>query len=118
MQVKTPEQKTVGLRDVGNRYSEKRRGHRMNSRVHVRAELEAEGKSFSASAVTRVVNPYGCMVILKDSLQLEHRLALTNLATGSSNAAVIVWKGNPRPEGWEYGIELVAPEMDFWGLDL
>jgi len=29
-----------------------------------------------------------------------------------------VWKGNPRPEGWEYGIELVGPDMDFWGLEL
>ena len=58
------------------------------------------------------------MVIFKDALDLEHRLSLTNLATGSSNAAVVVWRGNPRPEGWEYGIELIAPEMDFWGLEL
>ena len=49
---------------------------------------------------------------------LNTRLALTNLATDSSNAAVVVWKGNPRPDGWEYGIELVAPEMDFWGIEL
>ena len=58
------------------------------------------------------------MVVLEQSLDLEHRLALTNLATDSSNAAVVVWKGNPRPDGWEYGIELVAPEMDFWGIEL
>ena len=45
-------------------------------------------------------------------------MALSNLATNSSNAAVIVWKGNARPDGWEYGVELVAPEMDFWGLEL
>jgi len=41
MHVKTPEQKRAGLREVGNRYSEKRRGHRMNSRVHVRAGTHA-----------------------------------------------------------------------------
>jgi hypothetical protein len=118
MQVKTTEQKRTFLKDVGNRYSETRRGNRMNSRVRVRAEWEAEGKSASAEAFTRVVNPYGCMVILKHSLELNQRLSLTNLATGTSNASVIVWKGNPRPEGWEYGIELVAPDMDFWGLEL
>jgi len=118
MQVKTPDQKRAGLREVGNRHSEKRRGHRMNSRVRVRAEWVAEGKPVVAEAFTRVVNPYGCMVILKDALDLEHRLSLTNLATGSTNAAVVVWRGNPRPEGWEYGIELIAPEMDFWGLEL
>ena len=118
MQVKTPEQKRVGLKDIGNRYSDKRRGNRMNSRVHVRAEWEAEGKTAAAEAFTRVVNPYGCMVILKPCLELNQRLSLTNLATGTSNASVVVWKGNPRPEGWEYGIELLAPDMDFWGMEL
>jgi hypothetical protein len=118
MHVKTPEQKRTGFREVGNRYSEKRRGNRMNSRVHVRAEWELGGKRHVAESFTRVVNPYGCMVIFKEALDLEQRFSLTNLATGSSNAAVVVWRGNPRPEGWEYGIELIAPEMDFWGLDL
>ena len=118
MQVKTPDRKFAGLRDVGNRYSEKRRGNRMNSRVHVRAEWETDGQPCRAEAVTRIVNPYGCMVILKPSLELNQRLSLTNLATGGSNASVIVWKGNARPERWEYGIELVAPEMDFWGIEL
>ncbi|HVO57246.1 MAG TPA: hypothetical protein VMT51_06050 [Dongiaceae bacterium] len=118
MQVKTPDQKPASLKNIGGRYSDKRRGSRMNSRVHVRAEWDADGRRAAVEAYTRVVNPYGCMVILKDSLNLEHRLSLTNLATGTSNAAVIVWKGNPRPEGWEYGIELVAPDMDFWGLEL
>ena len=118
MQVKTPDQKRTSIKDIGDHRSEKRRGNRMNSRVHVRAEWEANGQKASAEAFTRVVNPYGCMVILKNSLELNQRLSLTNLATGASNASVIVWKGNPRPEGWEYGIELVAPDMDFWGLEL
>src|SRR5215471_2338839 len=118
MQVKTPDQKRAGLRDTGDRYSEKRRGNRMNSRVRVRAEWDANDKRLSGEAFTRVINPYGCMVILKDTLEFNQRLSLTNVATGTSNAAVVVWKGNPRPEGWEYGIELVAPDMDFWGLEL
>jgi hypothetical protein len=58
------------------------------------------------------------MVVLKHALNLEHRLALINLISNTSNAAIIVWKGNQRPDGWEYGVELVAPEMDFWGLEL
>jgi len=104
---------------IGTRHGENRRGRRMNSRVPVRLEWDAEaGSRISVEAHTRVVNPYGCMVVLEQSLELEHRLALTNLATDSSNAAIIVWKGNPRPDGWEYGVELVAPEMDFWGLEL
>jgi hypothetical protein len=104
---------------LGHRNRESRRGRRMNSRVPVRLEWDGEaGKRHSVQAHTRVVNPYGCMLVLADSLNLDHRLALTNLANATSNAAVVVWKGNQRPEGWEYGIELVAPEMDFWGIEL
>jgi hypothetical protein len=107
------------LSEVGAKYREKRRGRRMNSRVQVKLEWEGEGgKRQSVETQTRVVNPYGCMVILTESLELEQRLAVTNLATQGSNAAVIVWKGNQEPEGWEYGVELVAPDMDFWGLEL
>ena len=114
MQVKVRENKRLG-----SRHHEKRRGHRMNSRVPVRLEWDDEtGKRVSAEAHTRVVNPYGCMVVLKHALNLEHRLALVNLISNISNAAIIVWKGNQRPDGWEYGVELVAPEMDFWGLEL
>ncbi|GAC1635428.1 MAG: hypothetical protein NVS9B14_12650 [Candidatus Acidiferrum sp.] len=115
MQLKTKVAKVVV---EGGRHSDKRRGTRMNSRVPVRLEWDQGGSRRGLDAHTRVVNPYGCMVVLPESFALEHRLALTNLATGSSNAAVVVWKGNPRPEGWEYGIELVAPDMDFWGLEL
>ncbi|HEY2461163.1 MAG TPA: hypothetical protein VGI16_10150 [Candidatus Acidoferrum sp.] len=123
MPVKTKEMKQAGakeIKQVGGRYSEKRRGHRMNSRVPVRLEWDGDaGKRHTVEAHTRVVNPYGCMVVLEHNLELEHRLALTNLAMENSNAAIIVWKGNPRPDGgWEYGVELVAPEMDFWGLEL
>jgi hypothetical protein len=113
---------SVKLREskqIGSRFREKRRGRRMNSRVPVRLEWDGDaGKRFNLEAHTRVVNPYGCMVVLDKSLDIDHRLALTNLATQTSNAAIVVWKGNQRPEGWEYGIELVAPEMDFWGLEL
>lgn len=103
----------------GPRIREKRRGKRMNSRVPVRLEWDgADGKRIAIEAHTRVVNPNGCMVVIGESLEMDQRVALVNLVTGTSNIAVVVWKGNPQPGGWEYGVELVAPEMDFWGLDL
>ena len=106
-------------KDDRGQSTERRRGRRMNSRVPVRVEWDdAAGKRSSAEAHTRTINPYGCMVVLPNSLVLEQRVALTNLATHSSNAAIIVWKGQSRPDGCEYGVELVAPEMDFWGLEL
>jgi hypothetical protein len=104
---------------LGSRHHEKRRGRRMNSRVPVRLEWDdASGTRISVEGHTRVVNPYGCMVVLAQPLELEHRLALINKVSNTSNAAIVVWKGNQRPDGWEYGIELVAPEMEFWGMDL
>ncbi len=107
------------LKEAGARYGEKRRGRRMNSRVQIRLEWDGEdGQRERVEAITRTVNPYGCMVVLPTTLELQHRMALTNLANDASNAAVIVWRGNRQPEGWEYGIELVAPDMDFWGIEL
>ncbi len=107
------------LEQVGIRYREKRRGRRMNSRVPVRLEWDSEGSGrVSVETVTRIVNPYGCMFTLRHSLDLNHRVALTNLSTQSSNAAVVVWKGSPQPDGWEYGVELIAPEMNFWDIEL
>jgi hypothetical protein len=113
---------TVKLRELkeeGGRYGEKRRGRRMNSRVPIRLDWEGEGaKRKTVDAITRTVNPYGCLVFLPETLEVEQRVALTNMATQTSNAAIIVWRGNRQPEGWEYGIELVAPEMEFWGIEL
>jgi hypothetical protein len=111
--------KFVESKQASTRHTMQRRGPRMNSRVPVRIEWNtAAGERIQVAAHTRIVNPYGCMIVLKQSLELEDRVALTNIANHSTNAAVVVWKGGPRPDGWEYGIELVAPEMDFWGLEL
>ena len=107
------------LKEAGVRYGEKRRGRRMNSRVPIRLEWEgADAKRNTLDAIPRTVNPYGCMVFLPETLEVEQRLALVNMATQTSNAAIVVWKGNQQPEGWEYGIELVAPDMEFWGIEL
>lgn len=69
-------------------------------------------------AFTRVIGPYGCLVVLRESLELEQSLKIVNLATNEANSAVIVWKGLERPDGWELGIELIRPDMNFWGLEL
>jgi hypothetical protein len=98
---------------------EKRRGVRLNSRVPVAVEWDTPGSDPQrVEAFTRVVNPYGCLVVLSADLVLEQRLRVVNLATESINAGVIVWKGHHRTEGWEVGIELTQPPMDFWGLEL
>jgi hypothetical protein len=98
----------------------KRRGIRLNSRVPVALEWQKPdtAAAYREEAFTRVVGPYGCLVVLRESLEVEQALRIVNLATSESNSAVIVWKGNQRPDGWELGIELIHPAMDFWGLEL
>lgn len=98
----------------------KRRGIRLNSRVPVAIEWHKNERvpASREEAFTRVVGPYGCLVVLQESLELEQSLKIVNLATNESNSAVIVWKGQERPDGWELGIELIRPDMNFWGLEL
>jgi hypothetical protein len=97
-----------------------RRGPRMNSRVPVRVRWleEQKGAAREENAHTRVVNFYGCLLVSPKPLALEQRLRLTNLATQRTIGAVVVWQGKKQMEGWELGVELVEPEMDFWGVEL
>jgi hypothetical protein len=99
---------------------EKRRGTRMNSRVPLVVEWSGDSSSeaFSEKTFTRVVGPYGCLLVLRHNLDVEQALRIVNLATNETNSAIIVWKGNERPDGWELGIELIHPGTDFWGLEL
>lgn len=64
------------------------------------------------------MGPYGCMVVLAQNLKVDQRIQIINLVSREANPAVIVWRGNERAEGWELGIELINPRMDFWGLEL
>jgi hypothetical protein len=96
----------------------KRRGVRVNSRVPIALEWIAAGEIRSREAQTRVVGPYGCLAVLKQSLDVDQKIQVTNLVSRRANPAVVVWRGLERTEGWELGIELINPEMGFWGLEL
>jgi hypothetical protein len=97
---------------------EKRRGVRVNSRVPIAVEWDAGGESLRKEAQTRVVGPYGCMAVLPTNLEVAQSIRLTNMVSKQTNSGVIVWRGLERSEGWELGIELINPQMGFWGLDL
>jgi len=98
---------------------EKRRGVRLNSRVPVTIEWQGTGgESCQQNTHTRVVGPYGCLLTLPAEIDLKQPVRVTNLASNISNAAVVVWRGQKQSDGWELGIELIQPEMDFWGLEL
>lgn len=104
-------------RDI--RLRPKRRGPRMNSRVPVSIEWAGSpGPLHFESAFTRVISHYGCLLVSPKEVDVRQALRLTNLATRQSSNAVVVWKGPQRNDGWDVGVELQAPEMGFWGIDL
>lgn len=101
------------------KYRERRRGGRMNSSVPVAIDwLDAQGTHNRFKAKTRIVSPYGCLVVLPENLEMEQPVEVLNLATRQKCKGSVVWHGKERVEGFEIGIELVSPEMDFWGLDM
>lgn len=99
---------------------DKRRGPRINSCVPVRIEWDDcdDGCRVRLEAHTRVISPTGCMILLSWDLETDHRVALTNLTNESRIVAVVVSKSKTRPEGWEYGFELIGPDHNFWGMPL
>ena len=97
---------------------EKRRGVRVNSRVPIAVEWGTGADLVRKETQTRVVGPYGCMVVLPTNLEVAQTIRLTNMVSKQTNSGIIVWRGMERAEGWELGIELINPQMGFWGLDL
>jgi hypothetical protein len=90
----------------------------MNSRVPLTVEWEKAPQVVQREdTFTRVIGPYGCLLVLKDNPGLEQALHLTNLTTKQNSAARIVWVGSARADGWELGLVLERPPADFWGLE-
>ena len=114
--------KTTGFRKEISRpvkWIERRRGVRLNSAVPVAVDwTDDKGTLNRLQAKTRIVSPYGCLVVLPENLALDQPVELINLATQQKCQAAVIWHGKERVEGFEIGIELVNPEMDFWGLDM
>jgi hypothetical protein len=94
-----------------------RAGQRVNSRTRVVLEWKQGEEILRKEGYTLNVGVNGCLMVVPENLQVEQRLRLTNLANHQSIEAVVVWKGEERPEGWELGLQLLNPERDFWGLD-
>ena len=101
------------------KWHERRRGPRLNSSVLVKLEWEADSSSRArAEASTKIVGPYGCMVVIPQSLELDQHVHVTNMSNKQGAAGAVVWRGKKRFEGFEYGIELIDPDTNFWGVEL
>jgi hypothetical protein len=104
-------------RDI--RMRSKRRGPRMNSRVPITVEWNGKaGPLHFEAGFTRVVNTYGCLLVIPSEINVREQVRVTNLSTRQKANGVVVWKGTKRPDGWDVGVELVAADLNFWGIDL
>ncbi len=102
------------------RMRQRRRGPRMNSRVPVTIEWNGRlaGPLHFEEGFTRVVNNYGCLLVSPKEVEVQQRLLLTNRSTQQAAEGVVVWKGTQRPDGWDLGVQLVAADLNFWGVEL
>ncbi len=103
---------------VALRHRKPRRGIRV--RAHIARALEWQsptGGVERAEALTRVVGPYGCLMISPHQIEPGQKVRLTKHDNQQVVIGSVVWQGKKRPEGWEIGIELECPTMDFWVMD-
>jgi hypothetical protein len=97
----------------------RRRGPRMNSRVPVAIEWHrTAGFTDVEAGFTRVVTGHGCLLVSRTEPELKQRLRVTNLSTRKTADGLVVWKGLKRSDGWDVGVELIATDYDFWGVEL
>ncbi len=90
---------------------------RLNSRVPVAIEWTEGGKPLRAEGYTIDVSAKGCLAVVPQDFAAGQRLRLINLTNQNSCEAVPVWCRDEGPKGWEVGLELQEPGLDFWGLD-
>jgi hypothetical protein len=101
------------------RSRQRRRGPRMNSRIPLTIQWDGQPDAQRIEpSFTRVVNGHGCLLVSQTEPRLQQRMIVTNIATQRTAGALVVWKGSLRTDGWDVGVELLATDHDFWGVEL
>lgn len=94
-----------------------RAGVRVNSRVKVAVERKEEARPARAEGHTMDISAHGCLAVVPEVFEVGEKLVVTNLGNRKECEAVLVWRGHQGTSGWELGLQLRAPEPDFWELE-
>ena len=94
-----------------------RAGVRVNSRVEIAVEWADGGPAMRAEGHTVDISPKGCLAVVPKEFLVGQRLCLINLTNNKACEAVMIWRGHECRQGWELGLELQEPSVEFWGLD-
>lgn len=96
---------------------------RATPRVPAKVAVLAEGrdiyhKPFQEETHTVLVNDGGALIALAVELQLHDRIHITNRQTGDSSEGRIAFRsGQPIQGRWSYGVALLVPPDNFWGMN-
>lgn len=103
--------------NLDSRVRHARSAGRVNSRVPVALEWTEEGRTLRAEGLTVDISPKGCLAVVPQGFTVGQKLRIVNLTNQLACEAVLIWRGHEGRTGWELGIELQSPAVDFWGLD-
>jgi hypothetical protein len=95
-----------------------RRSSRVFHRMRVRAQGRGHnGKKFSETCETVVVNGHGGLLLLKHEVNDGEMLVITNPETQEEQECRVVYLGDLGDKGQRVGIEFLTPAPRFWGVE-
>jgi PilZ domain len=98
---------------------------RRTDRVSLTLLLEASGtdshgQEFREPARTLLINRGGAVIVFERELQAEQRIRIRRRAASESHRDTevrVVGQFGRQKEGYLYGIEIVDPDVDVWGIE-
>jgi len=95
---------------------------RRSDRVAVELSLEvlgtdANGRGFFEAARTALVAQHGAKIVMARKLAPQQEITLRCLETGREAVGRVVGQTAASDESYTYGISLLNPEANFWGID-
>jgi hypothetical protein len=95
-----------------------RRSARVFHKMRVRAQGRGHnGKKFSETCETVVVNGHGGLLLLKHEVNDGEMLVITNPETQEEQECRVVYLGDLGDKGQRVGIEFLTPAPRFWGVE-
>lgn len=110
-----------------DRSSSRRREQRIEVMIPLAVKwTDSNGQGHETAGYARVVNSYGCLLIVDAVLPGDSSITLLNPTTLSSITARVVGRGSVDTKGRQsvllelgkpFGVELDKSDPDFWGAD-
>lgn len=99
-------------------FSAPRRSARVFRKLKMRAEGRGHnGKKFRELCETLVVSAHGGLLMLKNEVDNDVTLVITNPETQEEVECRVVYLGDLCDQGQRVGVEFLTPAPHFWGLE-